>query len=98
MEWRPAGWSVCVSLLIFPCTIKSRSSVLVPAHLVGPGKKAVKRLWCVVVSTCQISFQAPTNSVSSLKIFFGMYLVRSNRNVLLQLNIEMKQPGQVFAE
>jgi len=23
MEWRPAGWSVCLSLLIFPCTIKS---------------------------------------------------------------------------
>ena len=26
MEWRPAGWSVCLPLLIFPCTIKSRSS------------------------------------------------------------------------
>ena len=23
MEWRPAGWSVCLPLLIFPCTIKS---------------------------------------------------------------------------
>ena len=38
MEWRPAGWSV-------PCTIKSRSSLLAPAHLGGPGKRAVKRLW-----------------------------------------------------
>jgi len=23
MGWRPAGWSVCLPLLIFPCTIKS---------------------------------------------------------------------------
>jgi len=21
MEWRPSGWLVCLSLLIFPCTI-----------------------------------------------------------------------------
>jgi len=28
MEWRPAGCSVCLPLLIFPCTIKSRSSLL----------------------------------------------------------------------
>jgi len=25
MEWCQAGWSVCLPLLIFPCTIKSRS-------------------------------------------------------------------------
>jgi len=36
VEWRPAGWSVCLPLLIFPCTIKSRSSLLEPAHLGGP--------------------------------------------------------------
>ena len=29
-----------------PCTIKSRSSLLAPAHPGGPGKRAVKRLWC----------------------------------------------------
>ena len=45
MEWRPAGWSVCLPLLIFPCIIKSRSSLLAPAHLGGPGKRAVKWLW-----------------------------------------------------
>jgi len=45
MEWRPAGWSVCLPLLIFPCTIKYRSSLLAPAHPGGPGKRAVKRLW-----------------------------------------------------
>jgi len=53
MEWRPAGWSVCLPLLIFRCTIKSRSSLLAPAHPGGPGKRAVKRMWCggVVYST-----------------------------------------------
>jgi len=45
MEWRPPGWLVCLPLLIFPCTIKSRSSLLAPAHEGGPGKRAVKRLW-----------------------------------------------------
>ena len=33
-------------LLIFPCTIKSRSSLLAPAHQGGPGKRAIKWLWC----------------------------------------------------
>ena len=47
MEWCPAGWSVCLPLLIFPCTIKSRNSPLAPAHPGGPGKRAIKRLlWC----------------------------------------------------
>jgi len=45
MEWRPAGWSVCLPLLIFPCTVKSRSSLLAPPHPGGPGKRAVKWLW-----------------------------------------------------
>ena len=45
MEWRPAGWTVCLPLLIFPCTIKSRSSLLAQAHPGGPGKRAVKQLW-----------------------------------------------------
>ena len=37
---------MCLPLLIFPCTIKSRSSLLVLAHPGGPRKRAVKRLWC----------------------------------------------------
>jgi len=32
-----------------PCTIKSRSSLPAPAHPGGPGKRAVRRLWCDVV-------------------------------------------------
>jgi len=42
MEWRPAGWSVYLPLLIFRCTIKSRSSLLAPAHPGGPRKKGHK--------------------------------------------------------
>ena len=38
MEWCPAGWSVCLPLLIFPCTKKSRSSLLALAHPGGPEK------------------------------------------------------------
>jgi len=45
IEWRPAGWSVCLPLLVFPCTTKSISSIMAPAHTNGPGKRAVKRLW-----------------------------------------------------
>jgi len=36
----------CLPLLIFPCTIKSWSSLLAPAHLGGPGKRDIKWLWC----------------------------------------------------
>jgi len=49
MEWHPAGWSVCLPLLISPCTIKSRSSFLALAHPDGPRKRAVKRLWWWIV-------------------------------------------------
>jgi len=38
MEWHPAGLSVCLPLLSFPCTMKSRSSLLALAHSGGPGK------------------------------------------------------------
>jgi len=47
MEWRPPGLLMCLPLLIFPkfpCTTKSRSCLLAPAHTGGPGKSAVKRL------------------------------------------------------
>jgi len=40
MEWPPAGWSVSASVNL-PCAIKSRSSLLAPAHPGGPGKRAV---------------------------------------------------------
>jgi len=43
---RMVGVSASVNL---PLHVKSRSSLLVPAHPGGPGKRAVKRLWCGVV-------------------------------------------------
>jgi len=46
MEWRPARWSMCLPLLISPCTIKSRSCLLALANPGGPRKRAVKRLRC----------------------------------------------------
>ena len=48
IEWRPAGWSVCLPLLVFPSTMKSRSSILALAYPGGPRKRAVKLL-CVSV-------------------------------------------------
>jgi len=50
MEWRPARWSVCLPLLIFLCTIKSRSYLLAPAHQGGPGKKGRKMVVVVDIS------------------------------------------------
>jgi len=51
MEWRPVGWSVCLPLLIFPCTIKSRSSLLALAHPGGPRKRAINGCGVVVLVT-----------------------------------------------
>ena len=45
----PSRMSMCLPLLISPCTIKSRSSLLAPAHPGGPGKRAVKQLWCLMI-------------------------------------------------
>jgi len=57
MEWHPAGWSVCLPLLIFPCTIKSRSSLLALVHPGGPGKRAVRWLCgCVCVVNAVITY------------------------------------------
>jgi len=50
VERRPAGWSVCLPLLIFLCTIKSRSTILAPSHAGGPGERVVKRL-CGLVNS-----------------------------------------------
>jgi len=49
MEWRPSGWSLCLPLLIFSCTIKSRSSLLAPADPGGPRKSAENGCVCVCV-------------------------------------------------
>ena len=61
MEWRPAGWLMCLPLLIFPCTINSRSSLLAPAHPGSPGKMAVKLVCvcvCVILCLCYTFYRA----------------------------------------
>jgi len=79
MEWRPAGWSVCLPLLIFPCTIKSKSSLLAPAHPCGPGKRAVKPLWWCVL--CLKKGYHPTtdnnfNNSCRFPVIFGQPFVK----------------------
>ena len=67
--------TVCLPLLIFPCTIKSRSSLLALAHLGGPGKRAIKRLWCWCVGTITVVQQCLAvlilNSIRLLIIQLG---------------------------
>jgi len=55
MVWYSAGWSVCLPVLIFLCTIKSRSSLLAPAHPGGSGIRALKRLWSLQIDNIEIS-------------------------------------------
>jgi len=50
MELRPAGWSVYLPLLIFPCTIKSRSSLLTLAHP-GWSRKNGRKMVVVCILT-----------------------------------------------
>jgi len=65
MEWCPAGWSVCMPL-IFPCTIKSRSAFLAPAHPGGPGNRAVKRLWRGAVWSLCLAKLLPISATAEL--------------------------------
>jgi len=101
MEWRPAGWSVCLPLLISPCTIKSRSSLLARAHPGGPGKRAVKRLWYGVVGGT-----IPMNHVLDGVHIGATWRIRLNRpcvavmqpyvNLLWALVYNYYQPACVF--
>jgi len=56
---------VCLPLLIFPCTIKSRSSPLAPAHPGSPGKRAVKWLWWYVWYVCHSAAECIQEDVTS---------------------------------
>ena len=81
IEWRPPGWSVCLPLLIFPCTIKFRSSLLAPAHPSGPGKRAVKWMCvCVCFFLLSFFFSSPDLSRCRLDVYHtstrGVALVR----------------------
>jgi len=73
MEWRPSrmvGVSASVNL---PLHHKVRSSLLAPAHLGAPGKRAIKRWWwcggiqnSITLCFCCFSF---VESLSSLLQF-----------------------------
>ena len=92
MEWRPSGWSVCLPLSIFPCTTKSRSSLLAPAHPGGPGKGAVKQLWCGGGGVNIFSSRRCSDTVclaSGLKKLDQLSL-----NDLFQNNVQVKEQHQ----
>jgi len=71
------SWTVCLPLLIFPCTLKSRGSLLAPAHPGGPGKRAVKRLCvyvCVLIQLCSVWALPPTyNLLLSFLSFYCLF-------------------------
>ena len=70
MEWRPAGLSACLSLLIFSCTIKS-GSLLALAHPGGHGKRAVKRSWWWY-GYCRMTPHCASVSGTGRRILFGI--------------------------
>jgi len=66
--------TVCLPLLIFPCAIKSRGSLLAPAHPVGPRKRAVKRLCvcvCLDLGVCAVEYIV-SNYQQFLSSFWGV--------------------------
>ena len=54
---------MCLPLLIFPFTVKSRSSLLAPALPGGPGKRAIKWLWWQwLLILCSLAFTSNIDS------------------------------------
>jgi len=90
MEWRPARWSVCLPLLIFPCAIKYRSSYLPPAHPGGPGKRAVKRLWWWFL---QLMFASNVDNGMLLKecIIKGYFVFQAPRLTLTHTSCSLNE-------
>ena len=80
MEWRPAGWSLCLPLLIFPCTIKSRSSLLAPAHPSGPGKRAIK--WLLVSWSLTSLFSTNMAISETNKMVVVVWWLKCNESVV----------------
>jgi len=68
-------------LLIFPCTIKSRSSLLAPADPSGPGKRALKQLWCGMANGVYNFFIVKTLFVSKCTMLLVVSSIcRMNKN------------------
>ena len=78
MEWHPARWSVCLPLLIFPCTIKSRSYLLAPAHPGGRRKQQQQQQFYGPLSgTTRVSWyqkkHSPTHHPDHHRIFISFF-------------------------
>ena len=93
----PAGvapsWMVGVSASVnLPRTIKSRSSLLAPAHPGGPGKRAVKWLWCVCVCDFVLCMQVFSTAADGqtqveIKVFQGEREMAVNNKLLGQFQL-----------
>jgi len=89
MEWRPARWSVCLPLLIFPCTIMSRSSLLALAQLGGPEKRAVKWLWLIHNLCFYGVFPQESRLVSSTLVTFqNMFKKRTCEDLVAEVSTD----------
>ena len=81
MEWRPAGWSVCLPLLIFPCTIKVQkfsSATGLPGWFRKKGHKTVVvwcgGLYCFKLVVC-LQFLGSFSTVKALGFIYCKVLV-----------------------
>jgi len=83
MEWHPAGWLVCQPLLIFPFTIKPRSSLLAPADLGGPGKRSLKTVVvCINNSVVMEAISRGFKSCLTMGVFVCWWLTRGFTSLL----------------
>jgi len=98
MEWGAQPEGRCVPpLLIFHCTIKSRSSFLAPAHPGGPGKRAVKRFWCGGwVQLCIISDTIYGLLDYNHRHFFWILIIKTETTTQLQTRPKSKTTDVYF--
>jgi len=88
---------VCLPLLIFPC-IKSRGSLLAPAHPGSPGKRAIKWLRCGVVYFLK---QKKTFFMFSILecffcFFFSIFICMQNHYTLITLNANLQSTAVIL--
>ena len=86
MEWCPGGWSVCLPLLVFPCTIKSRSSILVPDYPDGPGKRVVVVVYQKFIHFCH-KLQPEWHDITKVRLKMPLNPNQPTNNVLYRPNL-----------
>jgi len=84
VEWRPAGWSVCLPLFIFPCTTKSRSFLLA---IGSPGWSRKKGRKTVVVVVWWYNHISSYNCVMS-KCFERIFKIDQHLEKLVTLRVK----------